>query len=351
MFQGSKDVDIVWGDESLCRIFFHSHNTLIEIFSALGFAGVLIQSIKVYFISKALKPSYQYFGGIFMITFWLLTSFWFELTATVPYSLLAFVLITQRTYPTFSFLKKNSLRTLPLIRGLMGGCAFLLLAPIIPVALTTHNAIQADRITMTPSYEKKIQEVTANTWIHLDHYFGFQRSSEMLRNLSSRSFKIMEKRGLSPQDVYKGNREIARYLFNRRLGCGNLFALMTPLNLYGELATHKLTKVLFNEDKNALKDWMETCTAFIKCAPKRSDMLIPLLNRLVLESKINQAQQLVVITLRKNPKDPVGLWFSGILKMNSPSTFQEGYQNLKEAYKLGINRFMPIPEDLISKLK
>jgi len=346
LFEGAQES---YRTETIKRTFFHSHNSLTGIFSALGFFGVFLQTLKIYFISKAVKERYKYVGAIFIISFWLLTSFWFELTATVPYSMLAFVLVTKQAYPRW---KLFSLRQTPrFLRAALIGLAILLVLPIPPITLDTLHVSQAMRMRKSDDYLEKIDEMTKNYWIDIDHYFGFKRAMELVREISYHTLEAMEEGVFSINAIYEGNMKLAQYLYDRRLGCGNLFAMMVPLNIYSELASNNHTKLFFNKDKDALTRWAQMATTFVKCVPKRSDMTIPLLNTLLLKSKTREAEKVVHAMLKENPQDPVGLWFSGTLKIEHDETLHEGLKELKAAYKLGINRFMPIPESLISKLK
>jgi len=192
--------------------------------------------------------------------------------------------------------------------------------------------------------------MTNNPWLSLDHLLGFKRTSHMLRFVSIKTLEFIDKGVFSIDEIYQGNRLIADYLFERRLECGNLYAMMIPINIYGELAVNKYTKELFDKDSEAQKNWESISLAFNKCVPKRSDMLIPLLNNLTLKAKTNRVKKVVGTLLVRNPEDPVGLWFSGILKLENSSTSQEGLEELKKAYRKGINRFIPISSTLKKQL-
>ena len=55
--------------------------------------------------------------------------------------------------------------------------------------------------------------------------------------------------------------------------------------------------------------------------------------------------------LRLNPNDPVGLWFKGLSLLNDPSKTEQGINALKRALDNGIERLMPIEEELLKMLK
>lgn len=348
IYAGS-DMSLGPNEETLGRDFFHSHNSLIEIFSALGFLGIFLFCLKIYYMAKGLSLRYTYWGAGFLLSYWLLSSFWFEMPATVPFSLLGLVLVSQRAFPAWI----GSLGTLKTyLRPFFLISASVIFVPVIPVGFMTHFILKSYVIEKTNTYEEQALELIRNPWVSFDHYWGFKRTAPLMRQIT---FQLLgdplANKVFRAQDIYKGNRLLGDFLFERRLGCGNLYAMMIPINIYGELAVQKETKPFFDQDLQAQKAWETISMTFYKCVPKRSDMLIPLLNNLTLKGRTQKVQEITKELLKNNARDPVGLWFSGTLKIKEDETLLEGLEELRSAYKRGINRFIPIAQPLADQLK
>jgi hypothetical protein len=156
---------------------------------------------------------------------------------------------------------------------------------------------------------------------------------------------------ITPSDAFEGNYKLARFLFLQAPSCASLYAHMVPLNILGELSASSVTKDIFDRHPEAMKLWEEMVTAFLACAPRRADMAIPYLSHLVTQGDTARAQHVVSIILQHNPNDPVGLWFSGTLKLNMPGREHEGLYELKRSVENGINRFIPLQEEVLRKLQ
>lgn len=333
-------------EETIERDFFHSHNMIIETFSALGIFGIALITTKIYYLSKALKRHCTFFGALYLLSLWLLSSFWFEMTATVPFTIMATLLVTGRMAP-----KRFPQLSLKLLKPAFVSLAILLMVPLGPIGISSEKIVNVGKIRMSESYLGRIEEIKKDKWVNMDSYFGFKRVSPVLQQLTYLAFTTKDEKKLSLNDKYEGNMRIADYMFSKRLKCGNLYAMMVPINIYGELASHEKLKDRFYKDKKAFDRWEDIVTTFHKCVPKRTDMFIPLLNHLTLSHRTGRVRRLTRLILSHNPKDPVGLWFSGSQKMEADATLHEGLQEIRLAYKLGINRYIPIPERLLSILK
>jgi len=96
-------------------------------------------------------------------------------------------------------------------------------------------------------------------------------------------------------------------------------------------------------------DWPVYVDALLAFAPRRTDLAIPYLAKLV---EIGDWPQLAARADAMNasdPRDPVGLWFSGMGMVRSPegAVRQAGLARLRTALALGFGRMVPLPEETL----
>lgn len=94
-----------------------------------------------------------------------------------------------------------------------------------------------------------------------------------------------------------------------------------------------------------IKDGLEIT---LKMAPQRSDLAAPYLSSLLARGR--EAELVEFVARHLAADDPVGLWYSGIVMLNSPETLPSGVKRLQKAMRLGVERFIIIPRDLKRQL-
>ncbi len=99
-------------------------------------------------------------------------------------------------------------------------------------------------------------------------------------------------------------------------------------------------------------DWPVYIDALLAFAPRRTDLAIPYLAKLV---EIGDWPQLAARADAMNasdPRDPVGLWFSGMGMIRSPegAVRQAGLARLRTALALGFGRMVPLPEETLRQV-
>ncbi len=92
--------------------------------------------------------------------------------------------------------------------------------------------------------------------------------------------------------------------------------------------------------------WQKELDQWIEKYPARSDQAIP-----YLLWHFNQGQEIEVFQkasslLQKNSKDPIGLWFYGLVLTSDQSRAGQGVAMMREALGRGLERFMPVDEDV-----
>jgi hypothetical protein len=93
--------------------------------------------------------------------------------------------------------------------------------------------------------------------------------------------------------------------------------------------------------------WQEEEERIIRRAPGRLDLLTPYLNWLVTVGDEATARKILAEAAQADAGHPVVLWFAGALLINHGADGQRrGLAMMRDALDKGLERFMPVPEDL-----
>ncbi|MBL8669201.1 MAG: hypothetical protein JNK11_00995 [Alphaproteobacteria bacterium] len=100
-----------------------------------------------------------------------------------------------------------------------------------------------------------------------------------------------------------------------------------------------------------LAAWPDRIDALLRLAPDRVDAAIPYLARALGTPAEPRAEQLAESILLRRPGDPVGLWFSGAVRIGDPARASEGYARMVRALDSGLTRHLPISPELAAEVR
>jgi hypothetical protein len=100
----------------------------------------------------------------------------------------------------------------------------------------------------------------------------------------------------------------------------------------------------------ALEGWKEKIDIWMQEVPQRTDLVAPYFLWKLSRNEETDILPLLDSILKRNPEDPVGLWFSGIYFLSQPETFEKGRYLMRHAVTLGITHIIPIDENLLEQL-
>jgi hypothetical protein len=91
--------------------------------------------------------------------------------------------------------------------------------------------------------------------------------------------------------------------------------------------------------------WLDRALAL---APARTDLAIPYLTRLATSAKAAELRTRTTNILSTTPRDPVGLYFQGLLALQHPNPMvkRQGLDALRASVSAGIERLMPLDPNL-----
>ena len=97
-------------------------------------------------------------------------------------------------------------------------------------------------------------------------------------------------------------------------------------------------------------DWKSRLEEVLREAPRRTDLAAPYLLMLLRDGKEREYRKLADALYRRNPSDPVALWFSGIAMLNDDATAVTGARRMKEALDGGLERLVPVDREVKKRI-
>jgi hypothetical protein len=333
LFSG-KDYNPSW--EIVNRDLLHTHNILTSYLHSVGLLGVSLYLYIQYHLINSLSRNTFFMGAFFLICYQIQLLFWFQFILTVPFVLLAFSLFfKQRSGIKWSFFFGK--------RWVMGFAACLLIFTGIQSFITLGYEMRLKN-TNVQSNEELINELTSAPYLKVEVLLGAQRQVALCRIYAT---ALQEEFKKPPQQLVKDSLKIVNHLKELPRE-GNYLANNLAINILSELASAPETLKLL--DDRTLKTWERLARDHIAIMPYRSDILLPFFNLYQSLGKEAIVVDLSDEILEHNPNDVLALWFRGSSFLKDPSRFNEGMCQLKKAIKEGVERFMPVPPTLKSKV-
>lgn len=341
-YTGTK-LQVSW--ESLIRDQFHSHNVVFEYALSMGLIGLTILGYLCLKIVQHLKDESFYIGLFYITTLILLSSFWFQNTASLPYNLFILVILSKNKPLSNNFVTKLT----PL------------LSKIIPLGLVltiTGSALQGyvSQYILIHHNGKSVKtllndlEQFSQSWqARFDKHQDFYRSNNFCLYHMTAIDKILTLKGAKTKKIFAINKIWSKFLLDNVNGHVLGASRITIANLLGLNVLNPRLKRYSSEEDYRL--WEKSVSDIIRYMPYRGDMAVPLLSSYLAADKNDKALKLIDEILQKHPENAAALWFRGLILMQDDRTAQEGLANANLALEKGVNRFMPVDEQQAARIK
>ncbi len=341
---------------------FHSHNMFMEIFSSAGLlsalAFYLLLSTLPLFTSNAQKFSSFIFAGALVS----LASLWFYLPLNMPFVVLGMVFCVSgkpvsTVFRVRRFLPRASARFLLLFicviaLSIQGGGAALTLLTAYNTQDYTPQRLSVQEASSSYSCPMEYEDYGAGG-LHLAKMmtgrlrFVFGEAEALVDKddeAHAQSLKIVQRELERLNHLYcQSFLYVQEHKPSHRL-------LVARLLVRGELLLG-LSEYL-NESAVAYytKGWKEELLSWLALAPTRSDQAVPYLLWHLMSEDEEDVKDMAVRLYALNPKDPVALWFSGLVMAGDSQNSMAGIRRMRRAIELGIERYIPVEPDVKAQL-
>jgi hypothetical protein len=329
---------------------FHSHNIYVDTLFSIGILG----AFAIYFFSCMIPsftrkemfwPAVFFTGGFISVI-----SFWFILPLNIPFIALALACMASKK-PLYQLNKikisnKAIKAFLIFILLISTGATYIKTSMVFHI---DHHHYSPQTLTVTQAQESCPNE-------YYDYKAGGLHLSKLLlgrvRHLLNRFEEIEpEKNSKLNKEKLKINHLYCQtvYYINSSAFVSNRL-LVARLLVQGELALG--LQGFINEDELLYytNDWQQNLLEWVKKFPARTDQAVTYLLWAIMSNKEEKAYLVAQKIFTNNPEDPVGLWFTGLIMLNDPKNANEGIFRMRSALNKGIERFMPIDEEIKNQL-
>lgn len=103
----------------------------------------------------------------------------------------------------------------------------------------------------------------------------------------------------------------------------------------------------------ALEEWPRKLTHVLNAAPLRSDIAKGFLAAHLQAGDLAAVSSLADAMLRRDPSDPVALWFLGLATLRDPLSARQaqGWHLLQRAIRAGVERVLPVPPETVEQVQ
>jgi hypothetical protein len=335
--------------DGLFQDHFHSHNIFIEAFYAGGI--LLFLCIFLYFLSFYIfaKSKYKKQSLVYCSSIVFLGSFWFFMPLNVGFIIVGACLLFSRSSSLF---KSEFSHKRHVVFSILILCLCLQSYGVFvtfDTARMVHRYYPQAYAIDTAQHDCKME--------YRDHGAGGMHLAKLLvsrlRYINSEAERVIDEPDKA-DEIQAGIRdEIQRinhlfcqsqsYIIENNSG---IRLRIARLLVRGEILLAHGTYIDGATQQYYLDGWSEELSDWLKLYPSRSDQAIPYLLWHFNQGQEQAVSQIAQTILARNNRDPVGLWFYGLFLTADPQTAQQGVMMMRDALARGIDRFMPIDEDL-----
>jgi hypothetical protein len=331
--------------ENIVRNLISTHNTVTENFCNGGLVGVFLYLSYQYFFIKSSK---NLLSKVYIMSLGIISSLWFQFIFTMPFTIIALALVKQKSIIKIPIIY---IRKILLFTSLV-----LCTAGIFYGVNSEKNNLV---IKSNDSIEDKIKNISSVSCAKFDVWIGGFRVLEILKHVQEYNKKYIEQiinPNLSNNEkrnslkLYLQNLEDVENFLQKNHALDNLATYVLLINMYNDLFVYKEVFLLDQKlIEPFLKKWESLTKGFLEKCPYRSDMMIVILNHYLSFNKPKELLDMLKNIMIYDDKNPIASWFWGSYYLKNPKTFNDGIKKIKLSIENGINRFIPVPKDIIEK--
>lgn len=305
--------------------YFHSHNGLAEALLAVGVPGLLLWLAWPLALAMTAAPDRRAAAAGLAVAWAVMSVLWFPLALSVPLTAVAAAALLPEVRPVAGRARWLAL-PLPVAGVVVAVAALVLLRH--GMALT---AARADLVGWSATPRP----------LPADPRGGDLAAAAMIRD----AFNAMETIPESERArALPAARMMADYLARRIPETPTVLLPVTGLSMMAQVRmTRSLAWATDDLAPRALT-WGEWLDHAWRLAPGRSDLAIPLFSELAVRGRFDLVQMGTRRLLQRDSRDPVGLYFGGLLTVQrpEPQAKQAGIDMLRASVDAGIERYMPV---------
>ncbi len=309
--------------------YFNAHNFLMEAMLAAGLPGLALTLAGVMILPLACAPERRAAAVGFGVALTLMSSMWFPLGLSLPLTAMALAAISPAPV-----IHRTAWRgATPTLLGLAA------MLTILTVGLIVHGrevAVARLDLEAGAAFPRPIPA---------DPRGGDLVAAEMIRD----AFNRMDRINPPEHERFRPTaRAMIAHLSRRIPETPTVLLCVTGMSLMAQVRVGKTLDWLESELPDLDSTWDRWLDRTLTLAPTRTDLAIPRMSDLLAQGRIRTMETRVRSILARDPVDPIGLYFLGIVEIlkPDPAAKARGLDRLRAAANHGIERFMPLDPSL-----
>ena len=322
--------------EFLERNLLHSHNIVIETFISSGLLGVSLLTYGIYKITNHIKNQ-DYVGRFYWVSFLLLYSAWFQMPTTIPFTVIAMALMKEDI--SFNF-------KLPKIPTCLFGVFLITFAcwdfyASYKIVTRSHETVK--------NFSKEMNEFLADKPHKYDQWTTGKCSNYVMGNATASlaNFDAAKDSKYVPDIELSIIAAVEDFLESPQNK--NVVSFVHLINLCNSLANLKNNQVSLSKKFDTV--FKELVLRFLTLFPARADMAMGYLNwKFDVLHDFIAAETMADAVLKAHPNHPLGLAINSLIGLSRGENPQPHKNSLITAINNGLNRFMPVPPEMLKAL-
>ena len=303
--------------------YFHSHNWAVEALYASGLPGLLLMLAGFVAIPFFAAEDRRPVATAFAMAVTIIHGLWFPLCLSIPIIAMAMAALADRT--TFPC------RLPHYLPGFMTIVLALGQAMAAGALLTYGVAINEARLALTATPPRA---VTIPTDLRGSDLAVAEMMVKSTASLASR---------IGPEQMQATTKTLPPFIdfIDNRFSETKTILLLTA-GLETMTRVYVTGDFPFMQTPENMSKWRRWLDRLLQIAPGRTDQAIPYLSAALAQGKFADVDRLTTSILARNPHDPVGLNYRGLLTLVTGGDRGGGLKMIRSALDNGLDRFMPI---------
>lgn len=338
--------------DGITRDHFHSHNMFVEMLTASGVITTILFYIYILNLGLYAAHSLKLHAYIFSGGLVTLLSFWFLMPLNMPFIALTAAIISK---PNTTFNLKPYKNSIPC--AVIAFCIIIFVTSLSSGIIVFQTAKAAHKYIPHPLLLTE-REPACNLDIN-DFGAGGTHLSKLLIDRASfisglHTQSIDNQKDINIDEIQKHILQLnnlfcqssvyaKQYKPNVRLRISRLIIRSEVLVILDGYLDQRTRNYYYENWENELHSWLTDY-------PLRFDQATPFLSWHLARADDAAIRRITSLLLDMDRNNPVGLWFMGFTMLNDPNYAQHGLSLMRLALDKGIERYIPIDNDLRQQL-
>lgn len=331
---GASLLDNRW--DFLWRDIFHSHNIALELTYETGLLGLLAFAALLAGLIYKADSARRLPAIVFVVGYVVMNSVWFEYAHTVPILALAVAALAG---------KGTAQDEEPVAGRFVGGAV----AAAIFVSCLAASAALYDFARQIVPFRMQIDLLPRKNF-PVESFPDDPRGNDFIRASAYRAITRRINSALQAEADYVPATTVLSAILDdieaRIVSTRNPDLLLVGLVIFNDGHYAQPREWIKAVVERRTRLWDKLAERHLELAPKRTDVLVAYLSWQIANNRTAKARKLISRIRLRDPAEPVGLYFQGVLETRKTTQDgkQQGLTKIAQAVENGVERYLKVPD-------